>query len=578
MEHSPLVGGSRSSRLGLIVGVLAFVLVFLAFVLSAATLARVNKMEPGNSSQTHNNYNPTFGAVGSYKVGGNGHSVRKGQVVSFVDNEGEIAAGLGPQWDGEAAFIHQSGWAASSSASASISAYNGAASVYAYTALTSENVLGIVNVLTPEGGNMTVASGLNYTLPATSGTITSVHVKTLDPSAFAVIFSTYLYANNVSTHTVWMITGKSTNQFQGLQINLPPTRLNVPYESWNLTMEMQVLRNEAPNTDQAWLMLAFAPIDNYCAVQWWALDYNQPNFLSAIVPTTSLEFFCAPPVRIRYLQNGYFVFANAWKITLGRVDWVGSVANVSESHYGYHAYETLDVTYISDPNQNLIVLAGIQLEGTGGNMIISQVVEWKALTLNVHHAIALVPNLRFNVYHNHIRSCYIQPNAWHPRGVLLYSYVDDYGIPSLLRAKINQYQNQYYWVLSSPRISASHVPYVSRNRDPSTHPSRWWQEPESPLLECPPGSTRSVLVLQSMYTSMNQFFWTGGYRLAGIAQTDANSGANVQVTRAGAVNLPNMYNGVGLQTGFTYLSKPTTTSFHPYLLLCAQLHGCLPSP
>jgi len=196
-------------------------------------------------------------------------------------------------------------------------------------------------------------------------------------------------------------------------------------------------------------------------------------------------------------------------------------------------------------------MSGIQAEGVvSGNIIITQVVEYTSTSIHVHGAIPLLPTVRFSAYHNHIRSCYISPSTYHPYGVLLFTYVDEENLrTSIVRGQINQYQD-YYWILNSPRLSVSHIPYVNV-RDFS-------YEPEGPLLICP--NNKAVIVLQNYFGTMNSFFWHGGYRVAGIALTDGAAGQTVQVTRAGIVDFTGL--PFPLQTGFNYYAN-NSGDLHP---------------
>jgi len=227
---------------------------------------------------------------------------------------------------------------------------------------------------------------------------------------------------------------------------------------------------------------------------------------------------------------------------LAKIDFVaGGVASYAQVDLGTHLFQGLSVVPVSD--RNLIVLVGSQND-IEGNIAMTQVVSWSTAQpyLTVHNPTSLLPTSMLTVYRNDIRSCYVAPNAHHPFGVLLFTYVDALsGLVMLVRGKIDVY-GSYVWVLPSPHVVVSLIPYYNAFTSNRT---------VGPQLVCPPNNQKAYLLYQSEPPTMNSFIWHGGYRLAGIAENEGGPGTSIQIVRVGTTTVT----PYPLQAGFSYYAN-----------------------
>jgi len=270
-----------------------------------------------------------------------------------------------------------------------------------------------------------------------------------------------------------------------------------------------------------------------------------PYLLRQVTPTGDFGFQCSYPIAGEYLNSGYFILVSRFRIALGQVNWNGlSVLSVKQEELGIHMFESVSIALV--PLQNFIVLSGTQID-LEGPLAMTQVIQWtgkQSPYLTVHPPTSLLPTFWLSVYRHQISSAFIAPSEYHPQGVLLFTYVDSItGLAVLVRGKIDQF-GPYIWILPSPHIRISNIPYFSfftSNRTVGPH-----------IFVPPNYPNKAVIVYQSEPPTVNSFYWHGGYRLAGIAEADAGPGQAVQVVRVGTSNTP-----FPLQPGFSYYANNT---------------------
>jgi len=119
---------------------------------------------------------------------------------------------------------------------------------------------------------------------------------------------------------------------------------------------------------------------------------------------------------------------------------------------------------------------------------------------------------------------------------LFITYVDAFSLMAkIVRAKVIQTSYYQIQLLPSPALDLASTKYG--------HYGSWF----APLISCPTSTQEILMVYQDYQSMFDTFWWNGGYRFAGIAETDGKEGEEVIVTRQGV--------SVGhseLQTGFQY--------------------------
>jgi len=275
--------------------------------------------------------------------------------------------------------------------------------------------------------------------------------------------------------------------------------------------------------------------------------------ITRFTPSGTIGIRCAEPLAGYYLNNGYFVLVNQASILLAKIDFASrSVAPFGTAELGVHRFQgTISLLPVNLPSttKSLIVIAGSQsdLEGAA---VMTQIVEWRitgnAPYLTVHPASSLLPTTRLAAYRDEVRACYVAPDTHHPQGVILFTYVDNRtGIPMLVRGKLEQAgpNGQFLWILPSPHILISNIPYYSWPTSNRTI---------GPQFLCPRSAGKAGLLLQAEPPQINSFIWHGGYRLAGVAESSATAGQSVSVTRIGTAVTAYPY-----QPGFSYFANNT---------------------
>jgi len=302
------------------------------------------------------------------------------------------------------------------------------------------------------------------------------------------------------------------------------------------------LRDETSNVN-AWIMISWARDGDSCKFVYYAYDTANPFYLTQITPTSSFTFQCYYPLAGEYLSKGNFILVNRVRIGIAQVNWQArTISTLGQAELGTHMFESVSIAIV--PDRNFIVLSGAQID-LEGPLAMTQVIKWNTAVpyLTVHPPTSLLPTVWVSVYRHQITSTYIAPDNLHPQGVLLFSYVDAITrLAVLVRGKIDQYST-YVWILPSPHVRISNIPYFNLFTNNRT---------VGPHLYVPPGYNKAVIVYQSEPPSINSFYWHGGYRLAGIAEHDANSGQALQIVRVGTTNTP-----YPLQPGFSYYSNNT---------------------
>jgi len=276
---------------------------------------------------------------------------------------------------------------------------------------------------------------------------------------------------------------------------------------------------------------------------YYLLDKTQPFLIRQIAPTGGFGVRCFAPFGGGYLTNGLFTLVNRIDVALGKIDFNSqTVTPFSQATLGTHQFQgDLSIAFV--PSQNLIILAGTQNDLEGPTAI-TQVIYWRtnaAPYLTVYNPTSLLPSTQLTLYRNHIRACFLGPSEHQVDGVLLFTYVDALsGLPMIVRGKI-EYVRNFVWVLPSPHIIVSSIPYYNAFTSNRT---------VGPHLICPANSPRAALLVQNNPPTINSFTWHGGYRLAGIAESAGTEGQSVQVVRVGTGVSP-----YPLQAGFSYYAN-----------------------
>eukprot|EP01113_Clastostelium_recurvatum_P025258 TRINITY_DN303_c0_g1_i3.p1 TRINITY_DN303_c0_g1~~TRINITY_DN303_c0_g1_i3.p1 ORF type:complete len:602 (+),score=160.48 TRINITY_DN303_c0_g1_i3:32-1807(+) len=547
-EFSPLnpsAGRHRKLSLALwwILNIALVVFVFFAFVLSAATLAKEKVIE--KKVVTNSQGTGEVEITNTYKVAQN-HQVPRGTVVSFTDNPNEVGRGLGPQWETPVQLTE----AYTTAAYAEMDALSPSAAVYVFVTKVEPLNIRVRLVNTPATANVSLGGFMNHT---TDAQVRFLHVRSITSTSFAILYSTSV--NWTSSYSTYLITGTTSSDYS--TVTLYTTQLVGYGMGWNVTRDILVLKNEAAPAaaPQSWVLISWGVYEVNLVHNWFFWDNNNNNLQPLSVTNNGLIVAADWPMRSLYLSQGYFVLGTGSGITLAQVNWNQQAPSVSQSQqvqFVNHQYASLEITNVN--TNNVLVLSGVQREGNEGPMAMTQIIEYKLAmgnALTVHFPVSLLPSIRAQPLNYHVRSCFIQPDTWHPNGVLLFTYVDsESGMASLVRGKINRVSDsygEYMWTVPSPRVLISTIPYTSYFNDFDTF---------GPILLCQP--SKAIIAYQSKPATINSFFWHGGYRIAGIAQADAGQGQNVQVTRLGSAK-SFVY---PLITGYSYYAN-NSGAIHP---------------
>jgi len=458
--------------------------------------------------------------------------------VSYTDTINEVGNGLGPEWD-VPQYLFEGFSGASSS---SIHPFNSAASIHAFVTNGDSHIVHLQIVIT-NGTNYRIGGYLRLPPWADNSTIGDVHVRCLSDTVFALSYSVY---HNFSGGFTILHAGEVNPSYTVINMKNYIPLTDVP-NHWGVVRYLQSSRQEG-NTGNAWLLYLYASQEGHgCTPLFYKLDLsNSLYYLTQIHPSLSTGWGiqCVPPLAGYYLQQGYFVLVNAFQIAFSQINFAGNgaVSGLRTEPLGEHTYRgTLTVLNIIE--QNLLVLAGSHGGPFGGPNAMTQVIKWgtSAPYLTVHNAVALLPTTQLAVYRDEIRACYVSPDHYHPNGAIIFTYVDNRtGLPMLVRGKLEAVNN-YVWILPSPHLLVSTVPYYSFFIHNFT---------VGPQLICSPGNSRAGYLLQADPPLLNSFRWFGGYRLAGIAESSASGGGTVSITRIGIASTP-----YPAQAGFTYFAQ-----------------------
>eukprot|EP01113_Clastostelium_recurvatum_P022250 TRINITY_DN264_c0_g1_i4.p1 TRINITY_DN264_c0_g1~~TRINITY_DN264_c0_g1_i4.p1 ORF type:complete len:605 (+),score=125.90 TRINITY_DN264_c0_g1_i4:54-1868(+) len=552
-EEIPLNPGGTSGRSrralylwwGLNISLVLFV--FLAFVFSAASLAQMETVE---HSIITNNLILNGGLVPitrSYAVT-QGQNVAKGSVTSFTYS-GDVAQGLGPRWQ------QQSTFAANASAShsdvtqlfyANDTGPHG--SVYAYVPSNNPSMVTATIIVTLPGENITFSGSISLTVQ-NNATIEHVQVAAIGQSYFVVLY-TFLTNATGEPEPTWytnIVLGSIIGGLQTVYFGTPQTLM---FRNELYVIDMLVINDEQQgHFSESIIQFASGSIGGPCEFKYFQVSAMPVGFKQVTLNTNGFGFTCSFPLASTYLSGGYFMMANQQTVGLAQATWdtndLPSISPFGQIDFS-HMYESIHLTPVG---QGFVVISGIQQEGLEGPVIMTQVVEYRSQLpfLKVNWPMALIPSIPVQAYRHHIRATWVPPMKNQPDGVLVFTYVDAWtNLTTIIRGSLDNWSapngDTFYYIMGGARVLVSTVPYTNTgffNHNP---------RPDGPLIWT--ASEKICYIYQGTSPStINSFIWQGGFRIAGVAQANAQSGQSVNVTRFGSVPPPGNF---PLLTGFSY--------------------------
>jgi len=489
------------------------VFVFLAFLFSILAYTTSNK-----TNQQFNNAYTTPGSMSlkhTYKVNA-ARNVRKGNVVSFCE-EHRICEGLGPVWE------HRPFYAPGTTTPAALASLNQlspALAVYTWTSTADHTVINCATINTLEEPGFRLHAQLQLLNPVTSLRVRPLLEHSLIAHSWVIMYTdhniTYLQVGTATNTTITFGTSQVLFSVDPLANYTILSDITIA-ESWIIVTWGQAGQSAATYT--------VYELDPAANTRLRRVDYNSQSFS---IPVRGV-------IRSAYLGNNTFIQSCANHIQIGMISWT----NPRITLLGYADipayFRTLHITPMFG---NRIAFTGVQVDFVDEPITLSMVVEYSSKNpyLTTYYPTNLLATHNDQLVNYQLQVCYHNPYNAEPFGGLFFTYVDAFTLMAkIVRAKVTRTSYSQVQLLPSPALDISSAKY-------GTYGS--W---EAPIITCPTANEEILIAYQDRQTMFDMFTWSGGFRFAGVAETDGKEGDDVSVVRTGVAS-----GFSDLQTGFQY--------------------------